>query len=197
MCVWVGVGKLSLLPPDFVFWPQHVSPILWPKNLTKYLYTQSVQNLSSTETWLQKSVVTKPYVETSHMSNQLKSEFVDDIFPIQSFWGGHGKISPKTWFIQDGAICPEMLIQQPVEFPTVVTHKSLTVWSHLMDHQKFERVVYWNGIRDFRRFGKSEIGNWRSVLPLFCPGAESSSDVDNQNSITFKSLSGQNRMSNG
>jgi hypothetical protein len=36
----------------------------------------------------------------------------------------------------------EMLIQQPVEFPTAVTHKSLTVWSHLMDHQKAERVAH-------------------------------------------------------
>jgi hypothetical protein len=35
---------------------------------------------------------------------------------------------------------PEMLIQRLVEFPTAVTHKSLTVWSHLMDQQKAERV---------------------------------------------------------
>jgi hypothetical protein len=44
---------------------------------------------------------------------------------------------------------PEMLIQQSVEFPTVVTHKSLTIWSHLMDHWKADRVVYRNSIQDF------------------------------------------------
>jgi hypothetical protein len=72
------------------------------------------------------------------MSNQQKAEFVDDIFHIQIFWRDHGEISSK----QDGAICPEMLIQQPVEFPTSVTPKSLTIWSRLMDHQKAERVIY-------------------------------------------------------
>jgi hypothetical protein len=35
----------------------------------------------------------------------------------------------------------EMLIQRPVEFLTAVTHKSLTVWSHLMDHREVERDV--------------------------------------------------------
>jgi hypothetical protein len=40
--------------------------------------------------------VTKPYVKTGCMSKQQKSEFVVDIFHIQSFWGGHGKISSKT-----------------------------------------------------------------------------------------------------
>jgi hypothetical protein len=81
------------------------------------MYTQSVQNLSSTETWFQNSVVTKPYVETSHMNNQKKTEFIDDIFHMQSIWGGHGEISPKTWFIQEGAICPDFLIQQTGRVP--------------------------------------------------------------------------------
>jgi hypothetical protein len=44
---------------------------------------------------LQKSVAIKPYVKTSHMSNQRKVEFVGDIFRLWSFWGGHGKISEK------------------------------------------------------------------------------------------------------
>jgi hypothetical protein len=139
-----------MLPTELVSKPQQVLHILWPKNLTKHLYTQSIQNLSSTETWHQNSVVTKVYAELGHKSNQQKAEFVDDIFHTQSFWGGHGKILLKTWFIQDGAICIEMLIQQPVEFPTVVTRKSLTVWSCLMEHQKSERVVYQNGIWDFQ-----------------------------------------------
>jgi hypothetical protein len=30
------------------------------------------------------------------MSNQQKAEFVDVIFGIQSFWGGHGEILPKA-----------------------------------------------------------------------------------------------------
>jgi hypothetical protein len=57
---------------------------------------QSLHNLSRTGARLQKSVETKPYVKSGHMSNQQKAEFVDDIFCIQSFWEGHGKISPKT-----------------------------------------------------------------------------------------------------
>jgi hypothetical protein len=189
--------KAQFVPPDFVFWPLQVSPILWPKNMTKNLYTQSVHNLCSTKTWFQKSIATKLYVETDRMSYQQKSEFVGDIFCIQSFWGGHGKISPKTWFILDGAFCPEMLIQQPVEFRTAVTRKSLTVWSCLMDHRKPERVVYGNGIRDFRSFSQSEAWNWRSVLPLFYAETEFSSDIDRQNSVTSKPFSGQGHMSNG
>jgi hypothetical protein len=39
---------------------------------------------------------------------------------------------------------------KPVEFPTAVTHKSLTVWSHFMDHRKAERVAYQFGIRESR-----------------------------------------------
>jgi hypothetical protein len=92
------------------------------------------------------------------MSNQKKDEFVGDIFCIRYFWGDHGEISPKTGFIQEGAICPELLFQQPVEFPTAVTCKSLTVWSHLMDHRKAKRIVYRNGIRDIQSFGQSETG---------------------------------------
>jgi hypothetical protein len=51
---------------------------------------------------------------------------------------------------------PEMLIQRPVEFPTAVTRKLLTVWSHLIDHQKAERFVVRNGIWDFWSFGQSK-----------------------------------------
>jgi hypothetical protein len=56
-------------------------------------------------------------------------------------------------------MCPEMLIQQPVEFLTTVTRQSLTIWSRLMDHRKAERYVYRNGIRDFWSFSQSETGN--------------------------------------
>jgi hypothetical protein len=49
--------------------------------------------------------MTEPYIEMSRMSNQQKSEFVDDMFHMRSFWGGHGEISPKTYFIQVGMIC--------------------------------------------------------------------------------------------
>jgi hypothetical protein len=34
-------------------------------------------------------------------------------------------------------------------------------------------------------------------MPLFCPDAEFSSDVDLQNSVTFKPFSGQSYMGNG
>jgi hypothetical protein len=40
--------------------------------------------------------------------------------------------------MQEGAICPELLIQQPVEFLTAVTRKSPTVWSRFMEHRKAE-----------------------------------------------------------
>jgi hypothetical protein len=90
------------------------------------------------------------------MSNQKKYEFIGDIFGIQSFWGGHGEILSKTGFIQEGAICPDFLIQQTGRVPTAITGKSLTVWSCFMDHWKAERVVYQNGIGDFQSFGQSE-----------------------------------------
>jgi hypothetical protein len=54
---------------------------------------------------------------------------------------------------------PEMLIQQPAEFLTAVTHKSLTSWSSLMDHQKAERVVIQNSIWYFWSFSQSEARN--------------------------------------
>jgi hypothetical protein len=66
---------------------------------------QSVHNLSRTEIDIQSTVATKPYVATSHMSNQQKAEFVGNVFHIQSFWGGHGKILSKPYFIQEGMIC--------------------------------------------------------------------------------------------
>jgi hypothetical protein len=83
------------------------------------------------------------------MSNQQKAEFVNGNFCIQSFYGGHGKISPKSRLKPKGRVCPEFPMQQTDRVPTVVTHKSLTVWSHIMDNRKAERVAYLNGIRDF------------------------------------------------
>jgi hypothetical protein len=82
----------------------------------------------------------------SHISNQPKVEFVGDFFRIRSFWGGHGEISPKNLFYIGRYDLPEMLIKRPVEFLTAVTRKSLTVWSHLMDHRKAERVIIRNVI---------------------------------------------------
>jgi hypothetical protein len=52
----------------------------------------------------------------------------------------------KNLFYTERYDLPEMLIQRPAEFPTAVTHKSLTVWSRLMNHRKAERVVIQNGI---------------------------------------------------
>jgi hypothetical protein len=90
-----------------------------------------------------------------------------------------------------------MLFQRPVEFPTAVTHKSLTGWSRLMDHQKVERIAFRNGIWDFQSFYQSETGNWRSIALLFCLETEYSSDVGRQNSVFSKPFSGQSHMSNG
>jgi hypothetical protein len=75
------------------------------------------------------------------MSNQQKADFFGDIFHIRGFWGDHGEILPKNLFYTGRYNLPEMLIRQPVELPAAVTRKSLTVWSHSMDHQKAERVV--------------------------------------------------------
>jgi hypothetical protein len=61
--------------------------------------------VSETKAGLQNAVTTKPYIEMSHMSNQRKVEFIGKIFCMQSFWGGHGKIPPKTCFIQVAMVC--------------------------------------------------------------------------------------------
>jgi hypothetical protein len=131
------------------------------------------------------------------MSNQRKSEFVNGNFGIQSFCGGHGKISPKSWLMLKGWVCPEFLIQQTGWVPTVITHKLLTIGSSLMDHWKSERVAYWNGIQDFRSFSLSETQKFSSIQPLFCPETEFSSEVNLQNSVTPKPLSGHGYVTNG
>jgi hypothetical protein len=97
---------------------------------------RSVLNVFRTEAELQNAVTTKPYVERGRMSNQQKAEFIGDIFHMRSCWGGHGEISPKNLFHTGRYDLPEKLFQRPVEFPTAVTHKSLTGWSRLMDHRK-------------------------------------------------------------
>jgi hypothetical protein len=94
-------------------------------------------------------------------------------------------------------VCPEILIQQLVKFPSAVTYKSLTIWSHFMDHRNAERVGYRNGIRSFRSYGQSEAQKLRSIFPLFCPEIEFSINVGRQNSVTSKPLSKRSRMSNG
>jgi hypothetical protein len=107
----------------------------------------------------------------------------------------------KTWIIQESLVCPDILIQQPVEFPTTVTRKSLTVWSRLTDHWKAERVSYQFGIWDFRSFGQSKSQKLSSVQPLFCPGTEFSSNIDRQNPVTSKLFVGwvwiSNRLKSG
>jgi hypothetical protein len=66
---------------------------------------QSIHNVSGTKAGFQNAVTTEPYIKMSHMSNQRKAEFAGDIFCMRSFWGGHGEISPRTYFIQEGIIC--------------------------------------------------------------------------------------------
>jgi hypothetical protein len=65
----------------------------------------SIHNVSRIKAGLQNTVTTELYIEMSRMSNQRKAEFVGDIFHMQSFWGGHGEILPRTCFIQEGMIC--------------------------------------------------------------------------------------------
>jgi hypothetical protein len=67
----------------------------------------------------------------------------------------------------------KVLSQQPVGFPTVVPRKSLTVWSHFMDHRKAERVGYRNGIQSFWSFGQSEAQRLNPDQLRFCPEAKS------------------------
>jgi hypothetical protein len=55
-----------------------------------------------------------------------------------------------------------------------------------MDHQKYERVTYRNDIRDFYSFSQSETQKFSSILPLFYPETEFSSEVNLQNSVTSK-----------
>jgi hypothetical protein len=58
-----------------------------------------------------------------------------------------------------------------------------------MDHQKYERVSYHNGIREFRSFGESETQKLSSVHLLFCPEREFSIEVNLQNYVTSKPCS--------
>jgi hypothetical protein len=74
-----------------------------------------------------------------------------------------------------GTVCPEFLIQQFDRVLTIVTRKYLTVWSHMMDHQKAERVTYQNSIRDFRSFSQTETQKLSSSKLLF--GSEQNSAV--------------------
>jgi hypothetical protein len=83
------------------------------------------------------------------MSNQWKAEFFGEIFLYMKFLGRSWRNFTKNLIYAGRYDLPEMLIQQPVEFPAAVTRKSLTVWSRLMDQWKAERVVYRNSIRDF------------------------------------------------
>jgi hypothetical protein len=66
---------------------------------------QSVHNLSRTETELQGTVATKPYVETSCISNHQKAKFVGDVFHIRCFWGRSWRNFTKTCFIQECMMC--------------------------------------------------------------------------------------------
>jgi hypothetical protein len=135
-------------------------------------------------------IATKLCIGIGHMSNQRKAEFITGNFGIYSFWEGHDKILPKSWFRPKGPVSPEFWFSNTVEFSIVVTRKSLNVWGYVMDHQKAERVSYHDGIWYFQSFGQSETRKLCSVQPLFCPETEISSEVDFQKSVTSKPLGG-------
>jgi hypothetical protein len=124
------------------------------------------------------------------MGNRRKVGVAKDNFGIQSFWGGHGKISPRSRLMPKGTVCPEFSIQQTSRVLTIITHKSLTIWSWIMDHRKAKRVAYQNGIRHFWSFGLSETqkrGSSQlglsetqkrgSSQPLFCPEQNSAAKL--------------------
>jgi hypothetical protein len=155
-----------------------------------------VQNLFSTLSSHQNPIAIKPCIWMGRMSNRRKAKFINGIFCIQSFWRGHGKILPNSWLLLKGIVCPGFYFIRPIEFLIVITNGPLTVWIHIMDHRKAERVSYRNSIRDFRRFGQSKAQKLSSVQSLFCPETEFSSEVGLWNSVTSKPSSGQSRMSN-
>jgi hypothetical protein len=139
---------------DHVFKPQRVPLVLCPKNLTKHLYNQSVQKLSSSETWIKKIVAIKLYAEIGHMSNQKRDQFVDDIFCMQSFWGGHGKISPKGWFIWEGQICPELFDSATGRFSDRRNSQiasSLELFDGSSESWESYLPIQYSGLPDFRQ----------------------------------------------
>jgi hypothetical protein len=71
---------------------------------------QPVLNVFRTRAGLQNAVTTEPFVEMSRMSNQWKAEFTGDIFHMRSFWKGHGELSQKTYYIQVGMICRNIVL---------------------------------------------------------------------------------------
>jgi hypothetical protein len=127
----------------------------------------------------------RPY-ETNGKLSSLTANFLFRVSQKKSFWRGHGEISSKQWLMPKDILCSEFSFNKLIEFPTIITHKSPTVWSHVMDHWKAERVSYCNGIRDFQIFGQFEAQKFSSVQLLFCPETEFSSEVDIQNSVTSK-----------
>jgi hypothetical protein len=64
-------------------------------------------------------------------------------YPYPYIWGGLGEILPRARIMPKGMVCLEFPIQQASWVPTIVTSKSLTVWSQKMDHWKVERVLNW------------------------------------------------------
>jgi hypothetical protein len=111
-----------------------------------------------------------------------------------------GEVMAK--FCQNPNLCqkvqfvPNFWFSRPVKFLTVVTHKSPTIWSRIIDHQKAERVVYGNDIQDFHSFGQSKTQKFSSVQLLFYPEIEFSNNIDRQNSVTSKLLVGWGWISN-
>jgi hypothetical protein len=61
------------------------------------------------------------------MSNQQEAVFVSDIFHMQSFWGGHGKISPRPKLVLKELSVQIFLFQQPDQVLMALAHKLLTV----------------------------------------------------------------------
>jgi hypothetical protein len=96
-----------------------------------------------------------------------------------------------------GVVRPEILIQQAGRVPTAVTCKLLTVWSRIIDQQKADRATYQNGIWVFWSFTQFETQKLSCMSAAVLSRTEFSSNIDSQNSVTFKPLSGQSRMSNG
>jgi hypothetical protein len=119
------------------------------------------------------------------VSNHRKADLVNDNFGIQSFHGSHGEISSRDRFMPKGQVCPEFPIQQPGQLPTVVTCKSLTIWSRKMDHRKSQRLAsgWYSEFPEFQFILVSEI----EFPPSCCSVQTDFSSVDDaQNSVTSK-----------
>jgi hypothetical protein len=158
----------------------------------KHLYTQSVQNLISTETWFQKSITTKSYVKTG----QQKAEFINDSFHIQSLQGTSWRFFTKNPIYTGWCNLPRIADSatgrvsdcRNSQIPNRL--KSFNAPSESWESYLPKRYL---GLLEFRPIRDLKLKICFAVV-LF--RKRFSNDVNRQNSITSKPFGGQSHMSN-